>query len=398
VPLDLADARRTGLSAGALRGGWRSWRDRLLASPRFQRWAAAFPLTRPIARNRARALFDLCAGFVYSQVLLACLQLRLFDVLFEGPQSADALAARLSIAPAAMQRLLSAAASLRLVERRGPVLWGLGPLGAAVVGNPGIAAMIEHNALLYADLQDPVTLLRGGTRETAIGRFWPYAAAADGRAEGDVPADAAASYSRLMGVSQAMIAKDVIAAYPFSRHRRLLDVGGGDGTFLATVFECVPSLDLMLFDLPPVAERAARRFADPRYGGRARAIGGSFLRDPLPGGADVVSLVRVLHDHDDEPAMALLRAARAALPADGVLLIAEPMVHESRPDPVGDAYFGLYLLAMGSGRARTAPEIARMMAKAGFAEIRERPTCQPMLTRVLTGKPDRITRQSVPLA
>ena len=136
------------LRGGLLRGGWRSWRDRLLADPRFQRWAAAFPLTRPIARKRARALFDVCAGFVYSQVLLACLQLRLFDVLFEGPQTADALAARLSMSPAAMQRLLSAAASLRLVERRGRALWGLGPLGAAVVGNPGIAAMIEHNALL----------------------------------------------------------------------------------------------------------------------------------------------------------------------------------------------------------------------------------------------------------
>ena len=397
MPLDLTDARRTGVSAGLLRGGWRSWRDRLLADPRFQRWAAAFPLTRPIARKRARALFDVCAGFVYSQVLLACLQLRLFDVLFEGPQSADALAARLSMSPAAMQRLLSAAASLNLVERRGRLLWGLGPLGAAVVGNPGIAAMIEHNALLYADLQEPVSLLRGETRGTAIARFWPYAAT-EGGTHGDVPAEAAAAYSRLMGVSQAMIANDVISAYPFSRHRRLLDVGGGDGTFLATVFERVPSLELMLFDLPPVAERAARRFADSRYAGRARAIGGSFLRDPLPGGADIVSLVRVLHDHDDGPAMALLRTARAALPADGVLLVAEPMVHERRPDPVGDAYFGFYLLAMGSGRARPASEIARMMAEAGFTEIREHPTCQPMLTRVLVGKPDRITRQAVPLA
>lgn len=384
------------LRGALLRGGWRVWRDRLLADPRFQRWAAAFPLTRPIAQKRARALFDVCAGFVYSQVLLACLQLRLFDVLLEGPQTADALAARLSMSPAGMQRLLSAAASLRLVERRGRALWGLGPLGAAVVGNPGVAAMIEHNALLYADLQDPVSLLRGETRGTAIARFWPYAAA-EGGTHGDVPVEAAAAYSRLMAVSQAMIANDVIAAYPFSRHRCLLDVGGGDGTFLATVFERVPSLELMLFDLPPVAERAARRFADPRYGGRARAIGGSFLRDPLPGGADIVSLVRVLHDHDDGPAMALLRAARAALPADGAVLVAEPMVQERRPDPVGDAYFGFYLLAMGSGRARSASEIARMMAEAGFAEIRELKTCQPMLTRVLTGKPDRITRQAVPL-
>jgi hypothetical protein len=61
-------------------------RDGLLASPRFRRWAAAFPLTRPIARRRTRDLFDLCAGFVYSQVLYACVRLRLFEILAEGPQ------------------------------------------------------------------------------------------------------------------------------------------------------------------------------------------------------------------------------------------------------------------------------------------------------------------------
>lgn len=386
MPLDLTTARRTGTGIGVSSGGWRVWRDRLLADPLFQRWAAAFPLTRPIARNRARALFDVCAGFVYSQVLFACVRLRLFDILFEGPQSADALALRLSMDRAAAQRLLSAAASLRLVERRGPILWGLGPLGAAVVGNPGIAAMVEHHALLYADLQDPVSLLRGATRETAIGRFWPYAGAApDGRA-GEVPAEAAAAYSRLMAVSQAMLADHVIGAYPLSRHRTLLDVGGGDGTFLATVAGRVPSLDLVLFDLPAVAAQAARRLADLGLGRRARTVGGDFGRDPLPAGADIISLVRVLHDHDDERAMVLLRAAHAALPAGGVLLVAEPMVDERRPDPVGDAYFGFYLLAMGSGRARPASEIARMMREAGFAEVRERQTCQPMLTRLIVGK------------
>jgi demethylspheroidene O-methyltransferase len=62
-----------------------AWRDGLLQSPRFRRRAAAFPLTRPIARHHARSLFDLVAGFVYSQVLLACVQLRLFDVLSTGP-------------------------------------------------------------------------------------------------------------------------------------------------------------------------------------------------------------------------------------------------------------------------------------------------------------------------
>ena len=56
-------------------------RDAILANPGFQRFAGTFVLTRPIARRRAGALFDLCAGFVYSQILLACVRLKLFDQL-----------------------------------------------------------------------------------------------------------------------------------------------------------------------------------------------------------------------------------------------------------------------------------------------------------------------------
>src|SRR5579883_1579112 len=93
---------------------WRGLRDALLSCSRFQRMAAAFPLTRPIARRRARALFDLCAGFVYSQILVACVRLRLFTHLQAGPLPPSALAARCAVPVEAMSRLLEAAASLQL--------------------------------------------------------------------------------------------------------------------------------------------------------------------------------------------------------------------------------------------------------------------------------------------
>jgi hypothetical protein len=87
-------------------------RERLTASPRLRLWAARFPLTRPFARRRARALFDLCAGFVSSQVLAACVKLRLFALLEDGPLEAAAIAARLDLPPEGAQRLRRAAASL----------------------------------------------------------------------------------------------------------------------------------------------------------------------------------------------------------------------------------------------------------------------------------------------
>jgi demethylspheroidene O-methyltransferase len=97
-----------------LRGRWQAFRDRLLTDPRFHRWAAAFPLTRPIARRESKALFDIVAGFTYSQVLFACVRLNLFHILAEGPQTTAALARRLSLPEDAAARLLAAAASLAL--------------------------------------------------------------------------------------------------------------------------------------------------------------------------------------------------------------------------------------------------------------------------------------------
>jgi demethylspheroidene O-methyltransferase len=358
-------------------------RDRLLASPRFRRWAAGFPLTRPIAQRRARSLFDLCAGFVFSQILLACVQLRLFDMLAEGPQTVSALARRLSLSSDSTARLLAAAVSLRLAERRGKERFGLGSLGAALVGNPAVTAMIEHHGLLYADLQDPVALLRG-ERETELSRYWPYA----GHNEPALLAAAqVASYSALMSASQSLIAEDVLDAYPLQRHRCLLDLGGGDGAFLAAAARRVSTLRLILFDLPAVADRAARRFVAAGLADRATAIGGNFLHDPLPRGADIVSVLRVIHDHDDAAVLALLHAVRLVLPREGALLIAEPMSGTRGAEPISDAYFGFYLLALGRGRPRTPDQLKSLLASAGFGRTRLVPTRQALLTRVMVARP-----------
>ncbi len=343
-----------------------AWRDGAVASPRFRRLAAAFPLTRPIARRRTRALFDLCAGFVYAQVLLACVQLRVFDILAERPASAATLAPRLGLSAEAAERLLAAAVSLRLAARRGGGRYGLGPLGAAMVGNAAIGEMVLHHPMLYADLQDPVALLRGEAAPTALRRYWSYAGAG--------PADA---YTALMAASQPLVADEVLDAYRVGRHRHLLDVGGGDGSFLLAAAARAPGLRLTLFDLPGVAAIAA-----PRLGGRARVVGGDAFTDALPG-ADLISLVRVVHDHDDDDARALLRAVRAALPPGGALLLAEPMAQTRGAEPVGDAYFGFYLLAMGQGRPRSAAVLTALLVEAGFDAVRLLPTRTPLLVRVL---------------
>jgi demethylspheroidene O-methyltransferase len=368
----------------ALADRWAALRDRLLASAGFRRWAVAFPLTRPIARRRTRALFDLCGGFVYSQVLFACVELKLFDLLAEGPRTGPDLAGRLSLSPDAATRLLAAAASLRLVTRRGGDRYGLGPLGAAMVDNEAVAAMVRHHAILYRDLKDPVALLRGEPADTELSRYWAYARSTH---PARLQPDRIDDYTTLMAASQGMIAEEILDTYPIARHRRLLDIGGGDGTFLMAAAARAPRLSLILFDLPPVAERARARFSAMGVSSRMNAVGGDFLSGQLPRGADLISLVRVLHDHDDEAALTLLRVIRHALPADGTLLIAEPMSGTPGSEPVGDAYFGFYLLAMRSGRPRTREEITDLLRKAGFTRTRAVRTKNPILVRLILAQP-----------
>jgi demethylspheroidene O-methyltransferase len=327
-------------------------------------------------------LFDLCAGFVYSQTLLACVRLKLFEILRDGPRSSQHLSGLIGLTPDAAERLLRAAASLKLLRALPDGRYALADLGASLLGNPSIGAFIEHHALLYDDLRDPVALLRGETR-TKLSRFWPYAGARPGAESPEAQGADFAAYSALMSRSQALVAEDILDAYPIARHRCLLDVGGGEGAFIAAALKRAPGLAGMLFDLPEVAARAKAALAATDVGARVTTVGGSFLKDFLPSGADVVSLVRIVHDHDDESALALLRAVHAALPAGGTILIAEPMAGTPGAEPIGDAYFGFYLLAMGRGRARTASEISALLKTAGFSGPRAAPTRRPMLTGLI---------------
>jgi demethylspheroidene O-methyltransferase len=383
-PTSLARRTPTVNSSASWRDRLLSWRDRLLANRSFQRWAVAFPLTRKIANRRAQNLFDLCAGFVYSQILLACVQLRLFDILAERPQTILELSRRLSLPQKATARLLNAAAALKLAEHRSGDRYGLGALGAALVGNPAIAAMVQHHGSLYADLRDPVSLLRGKAPDTALSEFWPYALAEQPQ---DLRADDVARYSALMSASQTFIADDVLDAWPMRRHRWLLDVGGGQGTFLMAAAARAPDLRLSLYDLPAVADLARSEIAAAGISDRTTIASGNFFQDPLPVGPDIITLIRVLHDHDDANAVALLHNARRALPDDGILLIAEPMPGLAETDVIGDAYFGFYLLAMGSGRARSAQELGHLLRETGFDGGRVLPTRRPMLVRVVVARP-----------
>lgn len=371
-PIPLPPSRRPKL---------RGWRNRLIASRRFQSWAARFPLTRGVARRDGEALFDLVAGFVHSQVLQALVELRVLQLLVDGPMPLDVLARRCGLPVDRARVLTKAAASLGLLRLKRGDRVALAQKGAALLGVPGLEAMIQHHSVLYRDLADPAAFFRG-EGETELAQFWPYVF---GAAKAEDP-QTAARYSDLMSDSQALVAEETLRHVSFAGTQHLLDVGGGTGAFLQAVAGAYPDMRGTLFDLPAVVPAATQRFGMAGLDQRIDIVPGSFRDEPLPQGADTISLIRVLYDHSDDTVRALLAAVGQALPPGGRLVVSEPMSGGTQPARAGDAYFAIYTMAMGTGKTRSQQEIATLLAEAGFTDIRMPRTHRPFVTGVVTAR------------
>ncbi|TMM50636.1 methyltransferase domain-containing protein [Sulfitobacter sabulilitoris] len=364
--------------------GWRGgWLNRFVARPGFQSWASRFFLTRRQVRRDGAAIFDIVQGFVQSQVLMALVELDLLYRLRAGPQTSGALGQATGIAPDRMEILLQAAAALGLLKRGRQGRFALARKGAALMGVPGLEAMIRHHRAFYRDLEDPVALLRG-PKQTALSQFWPYVFGAGG----DIDPVVARTYSDLMAQSQRLVAEDTLRAVSFGDTGTLLDIGGGSGAFIEAVGIAHPSVRMMLFDLPAVVPVAEARIRQAGMSGRTSIHAGSFRDDPLPQGADTISLIRVLYDHSDDTVRALLAKVFDGLPPGGRLIISEPMGGGARPDRAGDVYFAFYTMAMQTGRTRSADQIAALCRESGFVGIKSPEPARGYVTRTLVaGKP-----------
>lgn len=353
---------------------------RLVASRKFQQWATRFPLTRRFVRSEGEAMFDLVAGFCHSQILQAFVRLKLPELLLENEMPADVLAVQVDVPLGGMTVLLSGAESIGLIKRRRSGRYALTTRGAALAGVPGLAGMIDHHDILYMDMADPVGFFRGQV-ETELAEFWPYVFGAKGAED----AETTETYSKLMEDSQVLVAEDTLATVAFKDAFRVMDVGGGTGAFLRAVGAAYPDLSLSLFDLPGVIPVARQKFEEANLLNRVDLIGGSFREDDLPTGADAITLVRVLYDHQDETVEVLLSAVYDALPPGGRIVVSEPMTGGASPHRAGDAYFALYCMAMRTGCARSPARIKALLQEAGFGDVATPRAPRPFITSVVTG-------------
>jgi hypothetical protein len=160
------------------------------------------------------------------------------------------------------------------------------------------------------------------------------------------------------------VAAAVIAAYDFSRFGVIVDVGGGNGGFLAAILAANPGMRGVVFDQPHVVTGAAPLLAAAGVADRCEVVGGSFF-EAVPAGGDAYVLKAILHDWSDEDAITILRTCRRAMAAGAALLVVEREL--GGPNEAPDAKFSdLNMLVAPGGRERSIAELAALFASAGF--------------------------------
>lgn len=320
------------------------------------------------------ALLELSQGAWVTQALYAAATLRFADHLADGPLSADDVARRAGSDPGATFRVLRALASKGVFRMRRDGRFSLTPLGRALRWDDAgtMAPMIamvgstehwEH----WGHLVDAVRT--GDTAAEAV-RGMPMFDYLETN-----PEYAARFNDAMTGVSKIAITA-AVPAYDFSAHRRIVDVGGGHGALLAAVLRSAPAAEGVLFDLPSVAAGAAPVLSAAGVSERCAITGGSFF-EAVPGGGDAYLLKTIIHDWDDEKALAILRQVRSAITADGRLLLFEMVLPEGAPPHPG-LFLDLEMLVHAGGRERTADEYSSLLARAGFRALRIIPTAGPM--------------------
>ncbi|MEO0342628.1 MAG: methyltransferase [Pseudomonadota bacterium] len=342
---------------------------KLLKNTKFRNWSARLPIIRRLVRRDQQKVFDLMAGFAYSQVLSAAVEVDLFAQLISGPKAPQVI---VGLPRDAAELLCRAAAGLDLLRELPDGRFALTRHGAIIEEIAGLKTMIAHHAVLYRDLSDPLSVLKG-TAQTEMASFWPYVFGATDR---PVSKREATLYSQVMTDTQSLVAQEVLTYISFSNVNALLDIGGGTGAFLDAVHRAYPDLRLGLFDLPNVV---------PGHD-HITSHSGNFRKDRLPDGYNAISLIRVLFDHQDDTIKALLAKVHDALPLGGRLIVAEPMAGSNKAHAAGDAYYAIYTRAMGTGKTRKPSDIATLLEDAGFGSVRVHSDMAPTIARVIDAK------------
>jgi SAM-dependent methyltransferase len=320
-------------------------------------------------------MLPLLTGHWLAQMLFAVTKLGVPDVLGARAMTPEAIAARVGADADSLRRVLRALASSGVFAEDARGRFKATPLGKTLRSGPGslreFALMIvaPYNYRSWQRLTD--ALVRGTTAfdlEFGVPIF-EYL-----RANPDDDRQFSASMASISGTENDAVAR----AYPFKRHRKLVDVGGAHGHLLAAILQRHKQLRGVLYDQPQVVAGAAASgfLSAPGLRERCEIVGGSFF-ESVPDGADAYLMKYILHDWDDAKCARILGHCRDALAPGGRVLVADRVIASGNA-PDWSKWLDINMLVGPGGRERTRGEFERLLARAGFSLAAVHPTQSPL--------------------
>jgi hypothetical protein len=174
----------------------------------------------------------------------------------------------------------------------------------------------------------------------------------------------ASEFGRAMQNVSAMVTQAVLTNYDFSEAGLIVDVGGGNGSFVRAILRQQAGTRGIIVDLPYMEAQARERIAGDSLTDRCEFQSGDFF-EAVPPGADVYLLKMILHDWNDDDGVRVLRQCRMAMPSTGRLVVVEGLVPEDNA-PGLSQLVDIHMLVVAGGRERTPSEYRALLDRAKF--------------------------------
>jgi len=315
------------------------------------------------------AILQMASGYWVSQSIYVAAKLGIADLLKDSPKSCDELASATGTNAPSLYRVLRALASLGVFAETQPNHFTLTPLAACLqsdVPNSFRAFVIllgEEHYRAWGDLLHGVQT-GGSPFENVYGmNLFDYLA----------QNPSAKIFDESMTNASAIESATIAASYDFSSIQTLVDIAGGEGLLIASILKSNPTLKGVLFDRPHVIERAKRFLEAEGVLERCQLAAGNFF-ESVPEGGDAYIFKHIIHDWDDERAIAILKQCHKVMPDNGKVLVTEQVIPPGN-EPFMGKLLDLNMLVMTpGGRERTEAEYRALFEKAGFNLTRIVPT------------------------
>jgi ubiquinone/menaquinone biosynthesis C-methylase UbiE len=319
-------------------------------------------------------VFQLATGYIVSTALQAAVQLRIADLLADGPRSTADLARECNVSEDSLYRVLRALASAGVFEEIDSRQFRLNPPAAMLRSDvPGsLYDMVRW-------ISSPFHLRVYSEAMHAIKTGEPAAKKATGM---DVfeyfskNPELSSIFNNAMTSFSAAVVPAALEVYDFSGIRVLVDVAGGHGGVLTGILERFPSMRGILCDLEHVIAGARKRIASIGMQDRVECVTVDIFA-AVPEGGDAYVMKHIIHDWDDERAGTILRNIRKVLPKNGRVILLESVLAPGNAPDLGKL-IDLEMLMMPGGRERTADEFRALFAANGFELTRIVPTKSPL--------------------